>query len=382
MNYSSNGVTGRSVNDSFGGSLPVDLVQLAGVPTGGQPTVSLSLGGQYMPLTITSISSLQRQWNLVDTADVSSGLHHFKFGMDYRRLTPIATPPNPILTYIYFSKSAVQNNNALLVTVPEAPAYPLYENFSMFAQDEWKASQRLSLSMGLRWDVNPAPGVTRGLMPYTVQGSSPNTWALAPQGTPLWQTTRFNFAPRLGVAYLLHGRRGFETVVRSGGGVFFDTGQQVGSFGFDGPGFQGLSINSVGFPAVVTPPVIVNPPPAPYSLPPNVFPAHLQLPYTIQWNASIEQGLGKSQAFTLSYVGSHGGRLLTSQIMSTPTNPNSTTWKLHFEWSDIRLRCSADPVPTEIQRGTNRPSILYLVALHRFRIPKLQLSGSTGELRF
>ena len=89
-------------------------------------------------------------------------------------------------------------------------------------------SQRLSLSLGLRWEVNPAPGVTQGLKPYTIQGSGPNTWTLAPQGTPLWQTTWFNFAPRLGAAYVLRNTPGWETVVRGGGGVFFDTGQQMG----------------------------------------------------------------------------------------------------------------------------------------------------------
>jgi hypothetical protein len=58
---------------------------------------------------------------------------------------------------------------------------------------------------------------------------SPDTWTLAPQGTPLWQTTWYNFAPRLGAAYILRNTPGQETVVRGGGGVFFDTGQQLGS---------------------------------------------------------------------------------------------------------------------------------------------------------
>ena len=97
-------------------------------------------------------------------------------------------------------------------------------------------SQRLSLSLGLRWEVNPAPGVTQGFKPYTIEfvSSDPNTWTLASQGTPLWQTTWFNFAPRLGAAYILHNTPGRETVVRGGGGVFFDTGQQLGSIGFAG----------------------------------------------------------------------------------------------------------------------------------------------------
>ena len=67
-------------------------------------------------------------------------------------------------------KRAVETNSALSFATPDAPAYPLYTNFSAFAQDEWKVSQRLTLSLGLRWEVNPAPGVTQGLKPYTIKG--------------------------------------------------------------------------------------------------------------------------------------------------------------------------------------------------------------------
>ena len=130
-------------------------------------------------------------------------------------------------------------------------------------------SRRLNLSMGLRWEVNPPPGVTQGLMPYTIQGSSPDTWALAPQGTPLWQTTWHNFAPRLGAAYVLREGPGWETVVRGGGGMFFDTGQQTGSQGFLGSGFFAISpLQFAPFPVnpATVVPVIVNPPVPPYSL--------------------------------------------------------------------------------------------------------------------
>jgi hypothetical protein len=53
------------------------------------------------------------------------------------------------------------------------------------------------------------------------------------------------------------------------------------------------------------------------------FPAHLQLPYTLQWNASIQQALGKSQVFSLTYVGSNGRRLTGQHSYSlTSLNPN------------------------------------------------------------
>jgi len=323
LNYSSNGVTDRIVIDAFGGSTPVNLAQVAGLGPGSIPEVYLLQSGNFVVLWQSESSGTQRQWNLVDSVSLSLGRHQLKFGVDYRRLAPFAIPFNPVPAWFYYSKSAVQTNTADDVNNQIlAPAYPLYMNFSAFARDEWRMTPRLSLSLGLRWEVNPAPGVTQGLKPYTVQGSSRDTWALAPEGTPLWQTTWYNFAPRLGAAYVLHNVPGRETVVRAGGGIFFDSGQQLGSFGFAGPGFSASADYGAGsFPMLPAPPTIVNPPVG-RQLFVYSFAPHLQLPYTLQWNASIEQALGKSQALTASYVGSHGSRLLQRNRIRTPNNPN------------------------------------------------------------
>ncbi len=102
-------------------------------------------------------------------------------------------------------------------------------------------------------------------------------------------------------------------------------GQQMGSQGFVGPGFISSNFGSDPFPQVSQIPTIADPTtPAgqPYLAQPWGFAFHLQLPYTLQWNGSLEQGLGKSQALTVSYVGSHAGRLLKSNNISTPNNPN------------------------------------------------------------
>src|SRR5256885_919849 len=231
--------------------------------------------------------------------------------MDFRRLAPYAVPFNPGLLYEFLSESDVENNtNGFLAAQAFAPAHPLYKNFLRFAQGEWAVTQRLSLSFGLRWEVNPPPGVTQGQMPYTVlfQDLDPNNWALAPQGTLLWKTTWFNFAPRLGLAYTFRNTPGWETVVRTGGGLFFDSGQQLGSIAFEGPGFSSARVDfPSSFPGNPVPPP-VNPPQT-LGFIYGYYP-HLQLPYTLQWNASIEQALGGSQAITASYVGAHGGRLL------------------------------------------------------------------------
>ena len=325
LNYSSNVTTGGHSVDAFGGSTPIDLAHLAGVGAKSDVQVGLIYDGFQIFLDQYQQSGAQRQWNLVDAVSLSLGRHQFKFGVDYRRLEPIATPSNPNVGYFYFDEASAQTNSAVTDVFAYAPAYPLYTNFSAFAQDEWRVSQHVSLSFGLRWEVNPAPGVTQGLKPYTVQGTGPDNWALAPQGTPLWQTSRYNFAPRLGVAYTLHEAPGHETVVRGGGGVFFDTGQQLGSASFfNGPGYRAESGFQPGsFPVLPAVPVIVNPPLA-GSYSPYGFAAHLQLPYTLQWNASIEQAMGKSQALTISYVGSHAARLLQQNEFEPANNPNSS----------------------------------------------------------
>ena len=42
----------------------------------------------------------------------------------------------------------------------------------------------------------------------------------------------------------------------------------------------------------------------------------------MEWNASVEQALGRSQALTISYVGSHASRLLQQNYVTPANNPN------------------------------------------------------------
>ena len=351
LNYSSNEITQQQLIDAFGGSIPANLSQLSGLGTGSLVLVSLSYGGYSVSLQQQRQSGAQRQWNLVDAMSLSLGRHQLKWGVDYRRLMPFAKIANPFLVYLYSSESAVETNNALTVPQASVPAYPLYQNFSAFAQDEWRVSQRLSLSLGLRWEVNPAPGVTQGLKPYAIQGSGPDTWSLAPQGTSLWKTTWHNFAPRLGMAYVVHNTPGRETVIRGGGGVFYDTGQQFGSYGFEGPGFSAFSVNFLQFPvnAAVLIPAIVNPPVPPYSFVIGTA-RDLQLPYTLEWNASVEQAIGLSQSLTVSYVGSHAARLLQTNNYQPSNNPITN----FFYFIENGLTSDYDSLQTQFQRRLSR----------------------------
>jgi hypothetical protein len=334
VNLSTSNASSASTLDSFGGAHPINLAEMQGIApdaTAFNVLVSFTIGAHAPGVNGSKASGTQKQWNLVDTLSTQLGRHQLKIGVDWRRLSPIASPDNQAAYYSYSSDASVVANAVDFgYGASRSPAYPIYKNLSLFLQDEWRVTSRLNLSMGLRWEVDPAPTVASGLTPYTVIGLNDlASVQLAPQGTPLWNTSWQNLAPRLGIAYIANPKSGRETIFRGGGGVFFDTAQQTGSYGFDGPGFsaynyfgteEGVAAGFPVAPSVVNPP-IVNPPAAPYDLvyanPPN-----LQLPYAFQWNMSMEQALGTSQSFTLSYVGSNGRRLLEEAAISgPPLNP-------------------------------------------------------------
>jgi hypothetical protein len=147
INYTSNQAIGRTAIDAFGNSTPADLQQLAGLGPGSEVDTILLYDGYLVGLGQLQQSGAQRQWQLVDTGTLIAGRHQLKCGVDYRRLTPTATPFNPTESYLYLSQSAVEANSAFAFANTFSPAYPLYTNFSAFAQDDWRVSLRLTFSL-------------------------------------------------------------------------------------------------------------------------------------------------------------------------------------------------------------------------------------------
>jgi hypothetical protein len=74
----------------------------------------------------------------------------------------------------------------------------------------------------------------------------------------------------------------------------------------------------------------------------------LQLPYTLQWNVSIEQALSQSQAITLSYVGADGRRLL--QERSTAVHPVNSNFQGNVIFFGNGLTSNYDALQVQFQR--------------------------------
>jgi hypothetical protein len=320
--------------DDFGGAVPINLSEAvgAGAHPYAEPFIFLFFPGiGRSSLASPNTSNVSNQWNITDTLNVSHGRHQMKFGIDYRHIGSPLNPSSPLVEAIYESRQSLITNQAtILDLVNRIGAEPIFNETGVFAQDEWHAGPSLSLSFGLRWEINPPPHEAHGNDAYTLLGNlaNPSTLQLAPQGTPLWKTTYYNFAPRLGVAWQAHTNPGWETVVRAGGGVFFDTDNSLATQGYSGIGFSAVSVSTAAPLPVTEAQLSISPSTSPpyTSSPVYAFPQHLQLPYTLQWNVSVQQSLGRVQAFTLSYIGSSGRRLIGQQELSlSKFNPNFGT---------------------------------------------------------
>jgi hypothetical protein len=325
FNYSRTNGTSSSELDNFGGAVPLRAFPFPSPYTlqdGNFEFGIFSLEGGVLSAGHVQ-KNLQRQINIVDNLAVQKGSHSLKLGVDFRRLSPVFEPPGYLQLGAFSDvPSAMAGNLEFSEVNAGSAATLLFHNLGAFAQDSWRIRPGLTVTYGIRWDVDFAPSSLNGPSLLAVTNfNDPANLALAPAGTPPFRTRYGNFAPRLGIAYELSSNPRWQTVVRGGFGVFYDLGTGdagdvlSSSYPFGGENF----VLGGTFPL---PPAVAAPPPiTPGSLATGTlyaFDPHLQLPYTLQWSAAVEQGLGEQQTVTASYIGSAGRRLIQSAYIFAP----------------------------------------------------------------
>jgi len=331
FNYTRNRTAIESTSSGVGGATPLDPTALPGLGDGGASLAFYLDYGSFPGMLLRKTPALQSQYNITDTYGWTLSNHNFRAGVDWRRLGTHFTLNSPAEGIYFFSPAEVLSNAAsvgMAVNSPVPEVEPVYTNFSSFIQDEWKAAPRLSVSMGLRWDINPAPVSGRGASPYTLTETRDLTTSmLAPQGTSLWKTDWHGIAPRLGIAYQVNRSSARESVLRAGLGIFYDMGSVLGSAGYNGIGFSTRKVyNDVSYPMTLAQVTL----PTPSALPPYsntvyAFDPNLTLPYSGQYNVSFEHRFTSTQSLTIGYVGSVGRKLL-SEFLYSPSQIGNTNF--------------------------------------------------------
>lgn len=322
-NYSSQTASSASTLDSFGGASPPQAsVLLGGLPAQNNLAYFFPTGlAYYSRGPIAKNRSRQADFN--DALSLAVGTHLLKFGGDHRAIYLNVTPPNYTAELLASSiQGFLASQSMLLVGLLDLPAAIVSRASSVYAQDTWKLNRRMTLTYGLRWEIDPAPsGRDRTHLAAWENVANPASLSLAPFGTPLWNTGYGNVAPRVGLAYGLSEKG--DLVLRAGWGIYYDLG--LGSSANTAAQYpnSNTSLNfGVPVPLGNIAPLLPGPPSSspPYPSLLYAYSPNLTLPRSYQWNVALDKSFAGHQAVSASYVGQAGRSLLRQQNLYQPNS--------------------------------------------------------------
>ena len=258
-----------------------------------------------------------------DTLSSVKGDHYMKAGADVRVIR-MATDQIGGITYTY------QNIGNFLNNVPQQIQYfgdlsepsPFHngatglkhtaqEYYVGFAQDEWRASEKVTLNFGLRYDYYTVmKEVDNRIVKFNV-----DTGLIDPDTTPFFKSKKNSFQPRVSSTYAMSDK----TVLRGGFGIFVGPGQtedqiqpieaeRISTTATSGA-FLLYPVNEDAIRANFT----NNPNNRSYQ--PRAYANDYTIPEKVyQYTASIQQELPGAATATVAYVGSQGRNLFLRSV--------------------------------------------------------------------
>ena len=319
-------------------------------PTGLPPSVSVNGPTGAGNITFGVPNFLNRQalpdetrQQYADTVTWTRGKHTWKFGLDYSHVDD-----NIINLFEQFGAYSYNNlidyfSDVEKVGCGGLPCYSSFaqglglpgvdfttNDYAFFAQDDWKITRRLSLSLGLRYEYQQLPSPISGLVNPAV---------------PLTQhmpADKNNLGPRVGFAWDVLGSG--KTVLRGGYGIYY--GRIINSTIFNAltvtaaPGSQAAQFFTPTTAGAPTFPHILASPNAAASTV-DFFSPNFQNPQIHEMDMTLEHDLGWGTVLSVSYMGSLGRELpdfvdtnictSASQVRSTGANcpaPGTITYKV------------------------------------------------------
>lgn len=278
-----------------------------------------------------------------------------------------------------------------------------------YIQDQWKATNNLTVNLGLRYDVTllpiygsladnnqyvgafdlnngtyilarvpPACSATQGA-PCIPGGTLPDHVVATPfSNHAIYHNTYDNWQPRLGLAY----RLGSKTVLRGSFGRFFDNWAGVTETlqGYSGtwPTLASIADLSLNTPTASAPTPTASlldplslgtsvPVPAanPFALFQRSVDPLLQNPYSLQWNLGVQRQLGANTVLTVNYVGSEDTRVDHGGIYNTALTPGQNDRPFPYIRSELYDRSIStsnyNGLQASLDRHTSR-GLTYLIS--------------------
>jgi hypothetical protein len=326
--------------------------QIQGDPTLPRITVTGYFTGQ---VSIAGPDAGSDYYGIKDAMTISRGKHSFKFGADlsYEKIVHDTLLDN----YGVFAFNGSKTGNAyadFLLGVPstftqDAPVRKLDNGayISLFAQDDFKVTPRVTLNLGLRYDLQfPLTDPFDRKLAY-VPGQKSTVQPTAPTGLlfpgdagisrGIVKTDVNNIAPRIGIAWDPKGDG--RMAVRAAVGIFYGsiTGNEWNTTADNQPFTVRQSFPTVftlsdpyrNLPGGVGPfPFNYSPTSPRYTLPAQVFGPSLDFewPYSYQTNVTVQKEIGRSLSVSASYVGAFARKLATPVDRNYPVfGPGATT---------------------------------------------------------
>ncbi len=292
----------------------------------GVPTININNGFTSLGASGTNWNQFDKTFQLSDVLSWNKSAHTIRMGFDLRRLETgrrAANDPRGAFTFtgqmtgysvadfmMGLPRTVVNNTTQLWGDVGQ------WRN-GFFINDVWQAANKLTFSLGLRYEMNTPAKTFSGqasMLDATETHIIPTTFPSP--GFEFTEPNKKDFAPRLGATYRLNDK----TVWRAGYGIYYNPNQmnsytfltnnppitQIATFTSD-PTNPTLSFTSPtgSFTPSTRPDVI-----SPTRVLPNAR--------KFQWNTDIQRELAAGMALDIEYLGSHTEHLDRSFFDNTP----------------------------------------------------------------
>ena len=285
-------------------------------PHFGAITITTGISGPGTTAT-TPVDYTQNIYQVSDTLTISSSRHTAKLGGDFQRYHFDGFSYSRYGGEFRFT--SLQNFlrgtvNRFTGNMPGTDTRrSMRQNYvAMFAQDEWRPSNSLTLTYGLRYEFITVPYDTQdrvaGLLSFNDLESGP--MGITPGSDMFKNPSKLDFAPRLGASWNPFGDQ--RTSVKAGAGLFYQpltTSYYRGTTFRIYPYFAGVDIRNV---PVFGPPIqllLAQGTGVAVQKRSEFIDYEAKQPYTAQYHASVQHEIASGIVGEIGYIGSRGYNL-------------------------------------------------------------------------